>query len=192
MRIVLGSRSPWRKKMLEDMGYAVEVMSADIDESAVEGEMPEALTLRLAREKAGTLLSKIEGEALLITSDTVAVWRGEVRGKPRDAGEAERYVRSYSTAPVNAVGAVVITNTRTGRSREGVEQAVVHFRPMSDEAIAQVIADGCVFGCAGGFCIQHELFKPWIERVDGEVACVAGLPRALTRRLLDEMVGSTV
>lgn len=187
MRIILGSRSPWRKKLLEGMGYAVEVLPADVDEKQFRAASPDALTLLLAREKAKALVPTITSEALLITSDTVVVWHGQVREKPATAEEVRVCLHEYATAPVEAVASVVITNTKTGDRKEGVEHATVHFRPIPPEAVDALIADGCVFGCAGGFCIQHPLFAPWIERVDGEVECVAGLPRALTRRLLGEM-----
>lgn len=188
MRIILGSKSAWRKRMLEDMGYAVEVMPADIDEKQHRFEDPDELTLALAREKAQVLLPQIEGEALLITSDTIASWKGIIREKPRDADEARHFLRDYQTAPVDAVSAVIITNTKTREVREGVEHALVHFKALPDETIEKLVADGSVFGCAGGFCIQHPLFSDLIERVDGEVECVAGLPKGLARRLLDEML----
>lgn len=190
--IILGSKSPWRKRMLEDMGYAVEVLPADIDEKQHRFEDPDELTLTLAREKAKVLVPQIEGEALLITSDTVASWKGVIREKPLNADEARQFLRDYQTAPVDAVCAVVVTNTKTGEVREGVDHARVHFSALSDEVIDRIVADGCVFDCAGGFCIQHPLFQGLITDVDGEVESVAGMPRALTKRLLDEMIARIV
>lgn len=189
MRIILGSQSPWRKRILEEMGYEVEVMPADIDEKQHRFDNPDELTLRLAREKAKAIAPQIEGEALLVTSDTVGVWNGEIREKPVDEAQARQFLHDYQEEPVDVVCAVIVTNTKTGETREGVEHARVHFNTIPEEALDALIADGTLFGCAAGFCIQHPLFGDVIARVDGETECVAGMPHALTRRLLDEMIG---
>ena len=84
MKIILGSQSKGRKKMLEEMGYEFEVMSADIDEKAIRFENPKELTLALARVKAEAIKPKIYGSALLVTSDQVVTWNGQIREKPEN------------------------------------------------------------------------------------------------------------
>ena len=80
-KLVLGSSSPYRKELLQRLGVEFECVSADIDESRQEGESPEALCVRLAREKALKVKS-IVGEAIVIGSDQVAVLGDRILGKP--------------------------------------------------------------------------------------------------------------
>ena len=84
-KLVLGSSSPYRKELLERLGVPFECVSADIDESRHEGETPEALCVRLAREKALKVKSMV-GDAIVIGSDQVAVL-GEFWANPTLANE---------------------------------------------------------------------------------------------------------
>ena len=80
MKIILGSQSAGRKKVLEGMGYEFETMSADIDERAIRLEDPVKLTLALAVAKSEALLPKIKNDegVILITSDQVVVCNGKI------------------------------------------------------------------------------------------------------------------
>ena len=92
-KLVLGSSSPYRKELLERLGVPFECVSADIDESRHEGETPEALCVRLAREKALKVKSMV-GEAIVIGSDQVAVLGERILGKPNTS---ERAIEQLST-----------------------------------------------------------------------------------------------
>ncbi|KAL0432417.1 UNVERIFIED_CONTAM: 7-methyl-GTP pyrophosphatase [Sesamum latifolium] len=50
-KIILGSSSVARKKILADMGFEFTTMSADIDEKAIRKEKPEDLVMALAEAK---------------------------------------------------------------------------------------------------------------------------------------------
>lgn len=186
-KIILGSQSKWRKDVLERMGYEFEVMAADIDEKAIRFDDPNQLALALANAKTDALLPKIQGEAILITSDQVDVCNGEIREKPADAEQAREFLLSYNKYPVETITAVVATNTANQKRREGIDIAKVYFHPLSDDKISELIASGCVFSCAGGFCIDDPAFKNCVKRVEGEVDSVIGLPPKLTEKLINEV-----
>ncbi|KAI5656063.1 hypothetical protein M9H77_24856 [Catharanthus roseus] len=78
-KVILGSSSVARRKILADMGYDFIPMSADIDERAIRKEKPEELVMALAEAKADAIISKLqtiespENDAkstIVITSDT--------------------------------------------------------------------------------------------------------------------------
>lgn len=78
-RIVLGSSSIARRKILAEMGYEFTLMSADIDEKAIRTEKPEELVMALAKAKADAIVSKLQTSddqekdvkpSILIASDT--------------------------------------------------------------------------------------------------------------------------
>ncbi|XP_024989759.1 maf-like protein DDB_G0281937 isoform X4 [Cynara cardunculus var. scolymus] len=79
-KIILGSSSMARRKILAEMGYDFTVMAADIDEKSIRTKKPEDLVLALAEAKADAIISRLgitghkEENAhptLLITADTV-------------------------------------------------------------------------------------------------------------------------
>jgi len=191
MHIILGSQSQGRRELLAAMGYAFAVMPSRIDERAIRSEDPGALTLALAHAKADALLLQIHEPALLITSDQVVVWQGKIREKPAHAEEARAFLRGYAEGPAETVTAVVITHTATGVRQQGVDRAMVWFHHVPEEVIDQVVARGDVFAYAGGFSIRDPLLAAYIERVDGTVESVIGLPTALTRQLIHAALTSS-
>nr|AEV89965.1 Maf-like protein [Humulus lupulus]AEV89966.1 Maf-like protein [Humulus lupulus]BAF85812.1 putative Maf-like protein [Humulus lupulus] len=78
-KIILGSSSVARRKILAEMGYDFAIMTADIDEKSIRKEIPEELVVALAEAKAAAILPRIPtGDyinavepTLLITADQV-------------------------------------------------------------------------------------------------------------------------
>ncbi|MEA3273434.1 MAG: Maf family protein [Patescibacteria group bacterium] len=186
MKLILGSSSKWRKEILENAGYKFDIMEADINEKAIRSDNYELLPLLIARAKAKPLLKKIKQPSILVTSDQVVVCEGELREKPKDTQEAQRFLESYSVHPVQSITAVVVTNTVTQEKVEGVDIAEVHFKKIPQKVIEKFIKDGIAFTCAGGFAVNHSLLKPFVERIDGNRDSVIGLPMGLTMKLLEE------
>lgn len=184
MRIILGSQSAFRRALAEQLADNIELMSADIDEKAIRSGDYEELPLLLAHAKADALLPRIDGEALLITSDQVVVWRDELREKPESREQAAEYLRSYSVHPAQTNTAVVVTNTATGKRYEGLDIAKAWYRPIPEEVIEQLLDEDKVTSAAGGFRIEDPLLKRYLERFEGAMDSVMGLPLDLTRSLL--------
>lgn len=190
MKIILGSQSVGRRQMMEEMGLEFEVMISEIDEKAIRFEDPSELVTALAKAKAEALLDRITGPTILITSDHVAVCEGEIREKPASEEEARRFLESYSRFPVRTVTAVAVTDTATGRQLTGVDIATVRFSPFTPEEIESLIASGEAFGKAGAFTIEGEAWKKHVLGIEGTRDSVIGLPKELTRRLIDEIINN--
>ena len=88
MKIILGSASARRQKILRDMGYEFEIKQADIDEKAIRDPDPTKLTLALANAKADALIPKLGEDTLLITSDLVVWFQNKIIEKPESKEEA--------------------------------------------------------------------------------------------------------
>jgi septum formation protein len=184
MKIILGSQSKGRKKIMEEMGLEFEVMSADIDEKAIRHDDPKKMVLSIAQAKADALRAQLNESAVLVTADTVVVWQNEVREKPKDAQEAIIFLHGYNIAPAKVVTGVVVTNLATGKSQSVVDVATVYFKHHSDEEIGRLVTDGHVLNYAGAFTL---LDKGHVERIDGTIDSVIGLPKDLTKKLIDEV-----
>src|SRR5260221_8830195 len=83
--LILASASPRRAELLTAAGYAFTVQSADVDESELPGETPEAYVLRVARAKARTVAARRrESGGVVLAADTTVVAGGEGLTKPPD------------------------------------------------------------------------------------------------------------
>lgn len=187
MKIILGSASKGRKEILENAGYEFEVMAADIDEKAIRFSDPQKLTLALANAKADALLPRIKKPVLLITSDQVVSWNGQIREKPESENQAREYLRTCAEYPSETVTAVSVTNTKTGERKGGVDLAKVYFNAIPREVIEKYIREGTPLAHAGGFTITDPIIRPYVQKVEGAEDSVIGLPMKLTKKLMREV-----
>ena len=86
-RLILASASPRRSELLSRAGLAFEVIAADVDESPLDGETPEAYVVRVAHAKADQV-ARAHPEALVLAADTTVVLEGRILGKPADPDDA--------------------------------------------------------------------------------------------------------
>ena len=113
-------------------------------------------------------------------------YQNTIREKPETAEECRQYLRSYATSPAVTVTSVIVTNCKTGCQASGVDVATQYFKPLPEPVIDQLIAQGDVMHCCGGFLIDDPLVEPYLDRLEGERESIIGLPITLTRRLLAE------
>ncbi|CAI0399910.1 unnamed protein product, partial [Linum tenue] len=177
-KIILGSASMARRRILAEMGYEFTVMTADIDEKSIRKDKPEELVMALAEAKADAIIARLLNTGqlqndtdmtLLITADTLLL-----------AG--------YSGSHAAVVGSVLVTNLTTGSRRVTWERAEVYFHEIPDEIIDSLIEEGITFKVAGGLMLEHPLTLPFVEAVIGNSDTVMGLPTALTQQFIDEVL----
>lgn len=184
MRIILGSQSSGRKKILEKMGYEFEVMTADIDEKQIRFEDPVKLTLALANAKADALLPKIKSDAILITADIVVSCNGRIFEKPSSDEEAKEYLMMCAKYSAETIGSIVVVNTKTGARVQGTDICKIWFKEFPEDVIDKYVASKDPFLHAGGFDYEHPLLFPYLDRIEGEPESVIGLPMKLTDELI--------
>src|SRR5882724_10153363 len=187
MKIILGSRSSGRKKILEDAGYEFEIISADIDEKAIRSDDYEELPLLIARAKTKALLKKINKSAILITADQVVVYQGELREKPETKEQARKYLESYNKYPAQVNTAVVVTNTKTGQQIEALDITKAYFENIPSSVIEKLIQEGKIMNAAGGFIVEHPLLIPYVKHIEGDIKSVTGLPLKLIEDLIKQV-----
>ena len=66
--LILASQSPRRKELLSQLGYQFETISADIDESIIDNELPRDYVLRLAIEKANVVAKNQPTDSVVLGS----------------------------------------------------------------------------------------------------------------------------
>ena len=183
--IVLASASPRRKKLLSEAGCRFRVSVPEIDESAfpAEGVNPCEYAKRLALAKAKNVAAKFP-DCLVIGADTVVDFNGEIIGKPADSKEAEQIVRKLFSTPHKVITAVAIVRESDGTEIVESDTTIVYPKKLTDEQIAEHIKGESWRDKAGAYAIQ-ENGDAFIERIEGSLTNVMGLPMELLQRLLE-------
>jgi septum formation protein len=178
MRVVLASKSPRRREILEMLGVKFEIISADADESS-DIRDPEALVRELALRKgrATRELLRARGEwnedTLIIASDTVVAAAGRILGKPRGHADATDMLRLLANSTHRVISGVALLCGE--REVADFDATAVHFAPMTEQEIAWYVQSGEPNDKAGAYAVQG-LASLWIRGLDGDYFNVVGLP----------------
>jgi len=176
MELVLCSASPRRREFLARLGVRFSVAPAHIDETRRPGESAREYVMRMAREKA----QAAEGEgSVALAADTIVLVGGEVLGKPRDRSDAERMLRILSGIEHRVITAVCVP------PRARVVETAVKFAPLSEAQVRWLAASGDGDDKAGAYAVQG-LAGAFVERIDGSITNVVGLPLLETLQMLEE------
>lgn len=148
--LVLASTSPYRRELLGRLGLPFASARPEADESALPGELPEALVARLAERKARSVATH-HPDALVIGSDQVAVLDGEVIGKPGTPERAREQLARASGRQVRFLTGLCLLDASSGDARTLVEPFTVHFRNLDAACIARYVDAEQPYDCAGSF-----------------------------------------
>jgi septum formation protein len=181
MRLVLASASPRRADLLRAAGFRFDIVPAEVDETPLQDETPDAHVRRLARAKARHVAAAVEDDALVLGADTVVIIDGLLLGKPEGEGEALRMLRRLSGAAHEVLTAVALVTG--GRETVEVERTLVNFSHLTEEDLAWYVGSGEPFDKAGGYGIQG-LASRFVTRIEGSYSNVVGLPVTLVVGLL--------
>ena len=96
--MILASGSPRRRQLLEEAGFSLAILPADVDETPLPGEPPESLVERLATLKASASLAVAQADAgtIVLGADTIVWIDGEKLGKPTSDSDARAMLRRLS------------------------------------------------------------------------------------------------
>src|SRR4051812_43323006 len=158
----LASASPRRSALLTQLGVAHTVVAADVDETALAGESPEALVVRLARLKAER--GAAGGRYAALGADTVVCIDDRILGKPRDATDGAAMLRLLSGRQHRVLSGVALAAGDVVRS--AVSASTVRFRALTEAEIASYWASGEPRDKAGAYAVQG-LAARFIERLEG-------------------------
>jgi septum formation protein len=179
--VILSSRSPQRKAILEQLGVEFRVESPDVEELR-QGDPRRVVAenaLRKARAVAGS------GERVL-GADTAVVLDGRVFGKPGDAGEAETFLRRLSGRTHEVMGGIAVREP-DGGERGDVAVTRVRFRRLERAELDWYLASGEWRERAGGYAIQGR-GAALVEEIEGDYWNVVGLPVAALLRLAPDLI----
>jgi septum formation protein len=178
LSLTLASGSPQRAEILRKLGLEFEIVVPGIAE--LSGGDPEHEVVENARLKARA----VERDGVVVACDTDVVLGGKALGKPADGADALSYLdRMAGRAHTVMSGLAVVVD---GEERTGLERTSVVFKSLSDEEKERYVRFGEWEGRSGGYAIQT-LGSTLVERVEGSVSNVVGLPVGLLFELAPEL-----
>lgn len=184
MKIILASKSPRRKEILENLGFEFEIITADTDESSDVTD-PESLVQILAVRK-GSAVQKThhESDTLIISCDTVVACDGRILGKPHSEREAKEMLRSLSGRSHTVLSGLALFYN--GKTISGVDKTEVYFAEMPESFIESYVASGDPMDKAGSYAVQGRT-SLYIDKIDGCYFNVVGLPVRLLAKLIERL-----
>ena len=187
-KLILASASPRRKELLTKAGYKFEVVVSKIDESIfpTENIEPAEYAKRLALAKAKDVSARFS-DCFVLGADTVVDFNGEIIGKPADSKDAERIIRKIFSAPHKVITAVAIVGKNSGFEIVESDTTIIYPKELTDAKIAEHIEGGLWLGKSGAFGIT-ENGDDFIERIEGSLTNVMGLPMELLERMLRGLI----
>ncbi|HXM46154.1 MAG TPA: Maf family protein [Bryobacteraceae bacterium] len=181
--LVLASRSPRRREILQQAGIPFVVRPIEVDEKPFTGEDARDYVTRIAREKANAAGLMADGEVVLTADTTVAI-HGEILAKPLDTADARRMLRLLSGQRHEVLTGICLRSA--SRAIEDCAETSVWFAPLSPREIEDYAASGEPMDKAGAYAIQG-LASKFIQRIEGCYFNVVGLPVAMVYRHLRKM-----
>ena len=189
IRLVLASRSPRRRQILSDLGIRFELVAPEVEE-ATAGE-PEVVVLENARRKARAGRNLVEGPATVLGVDTEVALDGVVLGKPADEAEARLRLEALSGRTHEVLSGIVLLSDalepRVPVERAGIASTEVTFRDLDEQTIDLYLRSGEWRDRAGAYAVQG-LGSILVERLQGDLSNVIGLPLALLLQLAPNLI----
>ena len=185
-KIILASKSPRRRELLETIGLEFDVIDSDFDESKVKfngdyGGLVEAL----AYGKAKNVSDRID-KGIVLGADTVVVLDGQVYGKAKDQKEAFEMLSNLSNRTHDVITGVAIIDGYSGRVLVWHEVTKVTFWDLTKDEIMAYIRSEDYIGKAGAYGIQSK-GAVLVKGIEGSYFNVVGLPLSRVWRMLKSL-----
>ncbi len=173
--IILASKSPRRRKLLEQINLKFKTLHVDVDEQVRDNEKPASIVKRLSKEKLEGAKQKVK-DGIIITADTIVVIDGHVVGKPRDEKDAEKILKKLSGKTHLVYTGFTIYNSETKQVITDYEKTSVTFRKLDKREILDYINSGSPMDKAGAYGIQDDFGAVFVSGIKGDYYNVVGLP----------------
>lgn len=199
MRVILASGSPRRKELLRKIYKEFEIITSDADEN-IECVEPGAMVEELAKRKAEAVYKLITSddtsnsdELMVIGSDTIVYYDGEVLGKPADESEAKSMLSMLSDRIHKVYTGVCIIVKRKDKTSDSPVEKVITFNDVTDVEFSYIdrfdiddyVKTGSPLDKAGAYGIQDD-FAKHVKGISGDYNNVMGLPVAKLYQVLKD------
>lgn len=173
-KIILASKSPRRKKILNLIGLNFIIQPSNVNEHLKLDLAPKDFAKYWSKKKAKQISINNENR-LIIGADTIVSLNGKILGKPKDKKQSYIMLKTLSGQTHKVITGVTIINKEKGVIRTFSETTKVYVKDIPDNDIMYYIKNYSTLDKAGGYGIQ-DWFTIWIEKIDGCFYNVMGFP----------------
>ena len=178
--MILASRSPQRRAILEQLGIDFRVEVPGVEELA-EGDPREVVAENACRKTRA-----ISAQERVLGADTAVVLDGRALGEPRDVHEAASFLRALSGRTHEVMSGIALRE-RDGRELAQVAVTRVRMRALEGTLLDWYLATGEWAERAGGYAIQRK-GAALVEGIEGDYTNVVGLPVPALLRLAPDLL----
>lgn len=194
-RVVLGSASPGRLKVLRGAGIDPVVIVSGVDEDAVMAALPDdaapdvvtaALATAKTRAVVGTLPSDLAIDCVVIGCDSMLFRDGKLWGKPQSESAALAGWRQMAGSTGDLYTGHCVIRLRDNVIEHEFAEASrteVRFAHPTEDELAAYVQTGEPTAVAGGFTLDG-LGGWFVDSVTGDPSAVIGIGLPLVRELL--------
>lgn len=184
--ILLASASPRRKFLLQEAGFKLRVLPANIEETFPENMPFQEVPVYLSKKKATALINSLHREEIILAADSIVVLKDEVLGKPDNREEAIAMLTSLSNTGHLVVTGVSLMNLEKELSFSATSE--VWFNTLSMKEIEYYVDHFHPWDKAGSYGIQEWIGWCKVKEIQGSYSNIMGLPMALVYEKLHEFV----
>jgi nucleoside triphosphate pyrophosphatase len=172
--IILASKSPRRRYLLNQAGLKFSVIESDFDENSIEPCEPEQYVQLLAKGKALDVAEK-NPDKWIIGADTIVLIDNQILGKPQSREDARNMLQQLSGNIHQVLTGFAICNHAENQCYLDTIVTDVQFKELSEREIEWYIHTDEPFDKAGAYAIQG-LGTFLVKSVNGSYTNVVGLP----------------
>lgn len=184
--IILASKSPRRKQLLEMAEINFEVITKDTDETYPTSlqihEVPEFIAL----QKAKAISNEKNKDRIIIAADTIVTIAGTIIGKPKNRENAIEILEKLSSNTHQVISGVVLLYRDKAISFHEITS--VTFHPLEKKQIEHYVDYYTPFDKAGAYAIQEWIGAVGIKSIEGDYYNVMGLPISRVVRAIKSLI----
>ncbi|MGL5088325.1 MAG: Maf family protein [Cetobacterium sp.] len=171
--MILASKSPRRKEILQQLGFQLNIKTKDIEE--VSDELLIIDQIKDISMKKVIAVAKENKNEYVVGADTVVELEGVIFGKPKSKQDARMMLETLSGKAHRVITAYTLINLDKNINITESVESIVYFKDISDEEIKWYIDSGEPMDKAGSYGIQG-LGAIFVDKIDGDFFAIMGFP----------------
>lgn len=183
MKLVLGSKSPRRQALLNQLNLQFDVFDPNVDEKQITTTDPATKVIETAKLKATAL--PIHEQTINITADTIVSYQNKIFEKPKDRNDARNMLETLSGNTHEVYSAVILKSSDFEEII--ISKTEVNFYTLTSDEIERYLDSGEYLDKAGAYGIQA-LGVQFVESIQGDYNTIVGLPLGEVYRFLSKYI----
>jgi len=173
-KLILASKSPRRKELLEQIGIDIRICPSNMDEDTVNVKNPEEYVKELSFLKAENT-APFHPDSWILGADTIVVVQGQILGKPQSKEDAVKMLNQLNHCEHSVYTAFCVINQKKKSKIIQLVETIVQFKHLTDQEIRWYVNTGEPFDKAGAYAIQG-IGAFLVKGISGSYSNVVGSP----------------